>query len=61
MFVVSRADDPYRWACPRGHVFRRSFDAEGVVECYTCGRTYDADALVDRREERADPPWAPDD
>lgn len=52
--------DPYRWACPAGHVFQRRFDPAGAIECYTCQRTYDAADLVDRRTERADPPWALD-
>lgn len=53
--------DPYRWACPRGHVFQRSFDPAGQIECYTCQRTYDAAELVDRRADSPPPSWRPRD
>jgi len=54
--VADRWTDPYRWACPRGHVFQRTFDPRGPVECYSCERTHDTTDLVDRKRESA-PPW----
>lgn len=49
--------DPYRWACPQGHIFRREFDPRGTIECYRCQTTYRKGELVDRRSEHQAPPW----
>ena len=56
--VDAKWRDPYRWACPQGHIFRREFDPRGAIECYRCQTTYAKAELVDRRSEHQARPWA---
>lgn len=57
----SNLSDPYRYACPNGHIFERVYHGEAAY-CYTCDLCYSWDDLVDRADaDRWRPSWARND
>jgi hypothetical protein len=43
-------DEDWRIACPRGHVRLQPADSTPTAYCESCERSYDWDALVDRKQ-----------